>query len=110
MATLAPERVEVLRPESHLTRLRREAWALGDQALVSGMNFMTNVLLARLLGMKEFGIFTLAWMAVLFFNSLQKEDYPVLLAYSLMVGILTVLGNLAADLALAAADPRIRLA
>jgi O-antigen/teichoic acid export membrane protein len=71
LATFAPERVEVLRPESHLTRLRREAWALGDQALVSGMNFMTNVLLARLLGIKEFGIFTLAWMAVLFFNSLQ---------------------------------------
>jgi len=71
LATLAQERVEVLRPEGHLGRLRREAWALGDQALVSGMNFLTNVLLARLLGMKEFGIFTLAWMAVLFFNSLQ---------------------------------------
>jgi O-antigen/teichoic acid export membrane protein len=57
--------------ETHLTRLRREAWALSDQALVSGMNFLTNVLLARLLGLQEFGIFTLAWMTVLFCNSLQ---------------------------------------
>jgi peptide/nickel transport system permease protein len=48
-------------------------------------------------------------LGLLFFNSLQKEDYPVLLAYSLIVGALTVLGNLVADVALTFSDPRIRL-
>ena len=55
-------------------------------------------------------VFNYPGLGLLFFNSLQKEDYPVLLAYSLIVGILTVVGNLVADLALAVTDPRIRLA
>ena len=55
-------------------------------------------------------VFNFPGLGLLFFNSLQKEDYPVLLAYSLIVGVLTVVGNLVADIALAAADPRIRLA
>ena len=46
-------------------------WALADQAMVSGVNFFTNILLARYLGLQEFGVFTLVWMAVLFVNSLQ---------------------------------------
>ncbi len=49
----------------------REAWALTDQAVVSGTNFLTNVMLARFMGLREFGIFALAWMSVLFVNSLQ---------------------------------------
>lgn len=54
-------------------------------------------------------VFNYPGLGLLFFNSLQNEDYPVLLAYSLISGVLTVVGNLIADLALAAADPRIRL-
>jgi O-antigen/teichoic acid export membrane protein len=42
-----------------------------DQVLVSGANFATTILLARYLGIEEFGRFTLAWMAVLFVNSVQ---------------------------------------
>jgi O-antigen/teichoic acid export membrane protein len=49
----------------------REMSALADQALVSGTNFITNVLLARALGIRDYGVFALAWMAVLFVNSLQ---------------------------------------
>jgi hypothetical protein len=48
----------------------RELSALGDQALVSGANFATNVILARELGMRDFGVFSLTWMAVLFAASL----------------------------------------
>lgn len=40
-------------------------WALADQSLVSGCNFLTMILLARYLGIEEFGRFTLAWMVVL---------------------------------------------
>jgi O-antigen/teichoic acid export membrane protein/glycosyltransferase involved in cell wall biosynthesis len=49
----------------------REIWAITDQALVSGTNFLTNLIVARLLGLREFGVFALAWMAVLFFNTMQ---------------------------------------
>jgi peptide/nickel transport system permease protein len=49
-------------------------------------------------------------LGLLFYNSLQNEDYPVLLAYTLIGAVLTVLGNLVADIALTVADPRIRLA
>jgi O-antigen/teichoic acid export membrane protein len=50
---------------------KREIWALTDQGIVSGTNFLTNVMLARFMGLREFGVFALAWMAVLFANSLQ---------------------------------------
>ena len=49
----------------------RELSALCDQALVSGANFATNVILARSLGIREYGVFALSWMAVLFVSSLQ---------------------------------------
>jgi O-antigen/teichoic acid export membrane protein len=52
--------------------LGREIWALTDQAVVSATNFLTNVMLARFMGLREFGIFVLAWMSVLFVNSLQN--------------------------------------
>jgi O-antigen/teichoic acid export membrane protein len=51
--------------------LGREIWALGDQSVVSATNFLTNVMLARFMGLREFGVFVLAWMSVLFVNSLQ---------------------------------------
>jgi len=51
--------------------LGREVWALTDQSVVSATNFLTNVMLARFMGLREFGIFVLAWMSVLFVNSLQ---------------------------------------
>ena len=44
---------------------------LFDQALVSAANFVTNVLLARSFGVREYGVFALCWIAVLFVNSLQ---------------------------------------
>jgi peptide/nickel transport system permease protein len=54
-------------------------------------------------------VFNYPGMGLLFFNSLQTEDYPILLAYTLLGGILVVIGNLVADIALTVADPRIRL-
>jgi O-antigen/teichoic acid export membrane protein len=49
----------------------KELSALCDQALVSGANFATNVILARVLGIREYGVYALSWMAVLFVASLQ---------------------------------------
>ena len=55
-------------------------------------------------------VFNYQGLGLLFYNSLQKEDYPVLLAYTLIGAVFVVVGNLVADLALTVADPRIRLA
>jgi peptide/nickel transport system permease protein len=55
-------------------------------------------------------LFNYNGLGLLFFNSLQNVDYNVLLAYTLIGAVLTVVGNLIADIALTVADPRIRLA
>ena len=55
-------------------------------------------------------LFNYQGLGLLFFTSLNKVDYPVLLAYTLAGAILVVIGNLVADIALTVADPRIRLA
>jgi peptide/nickel transport system permease protein len=55
-------------------------------------------------------VFNYPGLGIMFINALQDEDYPILLAYTLMGGVLTVVGNYVADIALTVADPRIRLA
>jgi peptide/nickel transport system permease protein len=55
-------------------------------------------------------LFNYQGLGLLFYNSLGKADYPVLLAYTLIGAFFVVVGNLVADIALTIADPRIRLA
>ena len=55
-------------------------------------------------------LFNYNGLGLLFYNSLGNVDYDVLLAYTLLGAVLTVIGNLIADIALTVADPRIRLA
>src|SRR5580704_8377821 len=50
----------------------REIWALADQAVVSATNFLTNVVIARALGVTQYGVFALSWLALLFVNSIQN--------------------------------------
>jgi O-antigen/teichoic acid export membrane protein len=54
-----------------LNKYSHTNWALVDQGMVSAANFITGILLARLLGIQEFGKFTLVWMIILFINSIQ---------------------------------------
>ena len=54
-----------------LGRHSQTNWAIVDQAMVSFVNFCTGIILVRYLGLEEFGRFTLAWLIVLFFNSIQ---------------------------------------
>ncbi|WP_435743258.1 ABC transporter permease [Microbacterium sp. PMB16] len=54
-------------------------------------------------------VFNYPGLGLLFLNSLHREDYPVLLAYTLLGGALTVVGNFVADLVVARADRRIEL-
>lgn len=48
-------------------------------------------------------------LGLLFINELGNEDFPTVIALTLMAGIATVVGNLVADVALTVADPRIRI-
>jgi O-antigen/teichoic acid export membrane protein len=61
----------------YLRRHTHTNWALADQAMVSGANFLTGVMLARGLGIAEFGRFSLAWLVVLFVQSIQDNSITI---------------------------------
>ena len=55
-------------------------------------------------------VFSLPGMGRLFYTAVFTRDYPVILGILVLGAVLTLLGNALADLAYAAADPRIRRA
>lgn len=65
------EGVSRLRSSLSSTKRKQVGWTIGDQLLVSGGNFLTAVLVARFLGVAEFGVFSLLWLAVLFVQSMS---------------------------------------
>jgi len=54
-------------------------------------------------------VFNYPGMGLEFFKAATTQDYPVLLGFTLFVGVATVVGTLVADLSYAALDPRVRL-
>jgi peptide/nickel transport system permease protein len=54
-------------------------------------------------------IFSIPGAGQLFFYSVMARDYPVIMGMLVIVAILTLVGNLLADVAYAVADPRIRV-
>jgi peptide/nickel transport system permease protein len=54
-------------------------------------------------------VFSWPGMGRLFFDSLTKRDYPVLMGILLLGAVLIVIGNLLADVLYAVLDPRISL-
>jgi peptide/nickel transport system permease protein len=54
-------------------------------------------------------IFNYPGMGLLFWDSAQKRDFPVLLGVTLVVAVATVVGNLLADIGYAVVDPRVRI-
>jgi len=55
-------------------------------------------------------IFNYPGMGLLFWDSAQTRDYPVLLGVTVVVAVATVIGNLLADVFYAVVDPRVRVA
>jgi peptide/nickel transport system permease protein len=53
-------------------------------------------------------VFNYPGMGYLFYQSAQKQDYPTLLGFIIVVAIATVVGSLLADIAYAVLDPRVR--
>jgi len=54
-------------------------------------------------------IFSIPGMGRLFYEAVMARDYPVIMALVTIGAVLTMLGNLLADIAYAYADPRIRV-
>jgi O-antigen/teichoic acid export membrane protein len=57
----------------------RGIWALGDQAILSLGNFLTNILLIRNLPRNEFGVYAVLFSLLLFLNNLHTSlvTYPL---------------------------------
>jgi peptide/nickel transport system permease protein len=53
-------------------------------------------------------LFSIPGMGLLFYEAVMARDYPLIMGITVIGAILTLLGNLLADLAYAWADPRIR--
>ncbi len=53
-------------------------------------------------------VFNYPGMGLLFFNAALQADYPLMLAITLIGTLLTILGNLVADVCYAMLDPRVR--
>ncbi len=53
-------------------------------------------------------IFNFPGMGLLFWQAALSHDFPILLGATLIIGVATVVGNLAADIAYGVLDPRIR--
>ncbi|MBV9451889.1 MAG: ABC transporter permease [Streptosporangiaceae bacterium] len=53
-------------------------------------------------------VFNYQGMGLLFYDAATHHDFPILLGSTLIVGVATVAGNLAADIAYGMLDPRVR--
>jgi peptide/nickel transport system permease protein len=53
-------------------------------------------------------IFSIPGMGLLFYSSVMMRDYPVIMGILTIGGILTLLGNMLADIGYALVDPRTR--
>jgi peptide/nickel transport system permease protein len=54
-------------------------------------------------------IFAIPGMGKLFFDSTMSRDYPTIMGVLVIGAVLTLIGNLLADISYAIADPRIRV-
>ena len=54
-------------------------------------------------------VFNYPGMGLLFYHAALDHDYPVLLGFTLFVGVAVVVGNMLADIVYAVLDPRVRL-
>jgi len=53
-------------------------------------------------------VFNYPGMGLLFYQAATSHDFPVMLGSALVIGIVTVTGNLVADIVYGILDPRIR--
>jgi peptide/nickel transport system permease protein len=101
-------------------RTARAKGASGKRVLWRHVMRNSLIPIATLLGLSIPGImsgalitesvFNYPGMGYLFYQSAQKQDYPVMLGFVIVIAIATVIGSLLADVAYAVLDPRVRYA
>lgn len=72
LRTRALTKIHLLSTPGARRMLRRGVWGLGDNALISATNFVMMVLLARVLSPRDFGLYALAYTALIFINGMQS--------------------------------------
>ena len=88
--------------------LRRHLFRNASLAMVTLIGLSIPALIGGNLIVED--LFNSHGLGLLFVNELGNDDFNTVIALTLLGGIATVLGNLAADVALTVADPRIRVA
>jgi len=89
------------------TVLRRHLLRNASLAMVTLVGLSIPLLFAGNLIVEN--VFNSHGLGLLFVNELGQEDFPTVIALTLIAGIATVIGNFLADVALTVADPRIRM-
>lgn len=74
--------------------------------LITMLGLSLPALLAGALFVEE--IFNYPGMGLLFWNAVNNRDYPIIMAITVFLGFVTVLGNLLADILYGIVDPRIQ--
>ena len=92
---------------TELTVLRRHLFRNASLSMVTLIGLSIPALLGGNLIVEY--LFNSHGLGLLFINELGNEDFPTVIALTLMAGIATVVGNFVADVALTVADPRIRI-
>lgn len=87
--------------------LRRHVLRNSLVAVVTLVGLSIPVLVAGALVVED--VFNYPGMGLSFFKAATTHDYPVLIGFTLFVGVATAIGNLLADLGYAVLDPRVRL-
>ena len=110
IATLAEDYVRVARAKGLPTRL-----VLGRHVLRNSLISVTTLVGLSFPAVLTSGlvveyVFNVPGVGLTYYTAAVNADYPVELGITVLVGIVTVLGNLLADVAYAILDPRVRYA
>ena len=108
IATLAEDYVRVARAKGLPTRL-----VLGRHVLRNSLISVTTLVGLSFPAVLTSGlvveyVFNVPGVGLTYYTAAVNADYPVELGITVLVGIVTVLGNLLADVAYAVLDPRVR--
>ncbi|MGD8394517.1 MAG: ABC transporter permease [Candidatus Eiseniibacteriota bacterium] len=82
--------------------------ALRNSLIPLATSFGNNISLILMGSLLIETVFNIPGIGLLFFESIQSRDYPVVMGFTVIAATLLLVGNLLSDLCVAAVDPRVR--
>lgn len=64
-----------------IANIKEQGSILFDQGIVSGVNFLNGILLARYLGIESFGVYAFLWIIILLFSAIQQSLFVAPFVY-----------------------------